>query len=221
MILEPSLTLEVPQGYYAYDWEHENGTLISTSSIATIEMEGNYILTITDFANNILCSNTYTFRLIRSKVPKIQNVEYGDLGDNFVKIVAVGDGDFEYSIDGITFQDSNYFGDIMGGTYDISVRDKGGCGEDNTKVTVMDYPKFFTPNMDGVNDYWQISGIDQYPNSNIEIYDRYGKLIHQFSEISEGWDGTYNGRPMPSSDYWFKVVFVNKPPFTGHFSLKR
>jgi gliding motility-associated-like protein len=80
-------------------------------------------------------------------------------------------------------------------------------------------PKFFTPNADGVNDIWEITGINNQ-NYNIYIYDRYGKLLKTLGQNS-GWDGNYNGAPLQSSDYWYQIVFENGLDKKGHFSLKR
>jgi len=75
-----------------------------------------------------------------------------------------------------------------------------------------------------VNDYWIIVGLDKEINTKIHIFDRQGKLIKQISPASKGWDGTYNGNLMPSTDYWFTVDYpeagVTKQ-FKAHFSLKR
>ncbi|RTY87000.1 T9SS type B sorting domain-containing protein, partial [Flavobacterium sp. GSN2] len=55
--------------------------------------------------------------------------------------------------------------------------------------------------------------------------DRYGKLLKQLSPInSTGWDGTFNGQPLFSTDYWFTVDYTEKGAnkvFKAHFSLKR
>ena len=91
---------------------------------------------------------------------------------------------------------------------------------------VMDYPLFFTPNGDGYNDTWNIVGIAMQPNAKIYIFDRYGKLLKQLSPIGTGWDGTFNGELVPTSDYWFTVEY-NEPKtgaskqFKAHFTLKR
>ncbi|MFN4198131.1 MAG: T9SS type B sorting domain-containing protein, partial [Flavobacterium sp.] len=88
----------------------------------------------------------------------------------------------------------------------------------------INYPPFFTPNQDGYNDTWNIIGGDQLVNAKIYIFDRYGKLLKQISPNGEGWDGTYNGRPLPSTDYWFTINYEeNGTPkeFKAHFSLKR
>ncbi|MEL0645775.1 T9SS type B sorting domain-containing protein, partial [Olleya sp. Ti.3.14] len=82
-----------------------------------------------------------------------------------------------------------------------------GCGEASIPVMVMDYPHFFTPNDDGFNDTWNIYGIEDQLDAEIYIFDRYGKLLKQLSPSGLGWDGTYNGNPMPTSDYWFTVEY--------------
>lgn len=73
---------------------------------------------------------------------------------------------------------------------------------------------------------WNIIGIYTIPNAKIYIFDRYGKLIKQLSPMGAGWDGTYNGEPLPTDDYWFTVDY-NEPSngtpkeFKAHFTLKR
>ncbi|WP_252723845.1 T9SS type B sorting domain-containing protein [Winogradskyella psychrotolerans] len=219
--LEPHLNLSVPNNFNAYTWTYEDGTIISTSYNALVIDEGQYTLTITKLENGISCENTYSFYLIRSELPEIEDVKYGELGNNFIEIIASGDGNFEYSIDEINYQDSNYFPNVTGGTYTVYVREKEGCGADSQNVTIIDYPKFFTPNHDTKNDYWQIKGINNYPNAKVLIYNRYGKLLTQLSANESGWDGTYNRKALPTSDYWFIAHLGNGKTFTGHFSLKR
>jgi gliding motility-associated-like protein len=58
-------------------------------------------------------------------------------------------------------------------------------------------------------------------NGTIEIFDRYGKLIHQINTQNQVWDGTFNGINLPSSDYWFQMKLTNGKIIKGHFSLKR
>ena len=96
-------------------------------------------------------------------------------------------------------------------------------------VLVMDYPLFFTPNNDGLNDTWQVAGLSNQLDAKIYIFDRYGKLLKQLSPSSNGWDGTFNGQPLPSSDYWFSLEYrepndltdTSRKEFRAHFTLKR
>ena len=79
----------------------------------------------------------------------------------------------------------------------------------------------FTPNGDGYHETWFVQNSDFEPDFMVEIYSRYGKLLTTFSSKSEGWDGTYNGRMMPSDDYWFLVHRQDGTIYKGHFALKR
>lgn len=219
--LDPSINLSVDSSFDSYEWRFEDGSSISSSNSAEIREEGNYTLTVTKLENGIVCENSFSFELIRSTLPEILQVNQGELGNNFIEIIATGDGDFEYSIDGVNYQDSNVFENIRGGIYTVSIRDKEGCGEDSREVVLVDYPKFFTPNNDGANDFWQIKGISRFPNSKISIYDRYGKLITELSHNDIGWDGMYRGTYMPTNDYWFNANLNDEIVFSGHFTLKR
>lgn len=89
------------------------------------------------------------------------------------------------------------------------------------ELYLLMYPKFFTPNSDGYNDYWKIKFSENEPNLTVKIFDRYGKLLKQLGMNSKGWDGKYLGKDVPSSDYWFVVTRENGKEYKGHFSLKR
>lgn len=135
-------------------------------------------------------------------------------------------GVYEFALNDGKYQDSNVFYDVEAGDHLIWVRDKatGACAVSKV-VSVMNYPKYFTPNGDGFNDTWNIQGLKSQPGAKVYIFDRSGKLIKQLSPSGEGWDGTYGGRPMPSTDYWFTIEYVDfngyGREFKGHFSLKR
>ena len=90
-------------------------------------------------------------------------------------------------------------------------------------MSVIGYRKYFTPNGDGVNETWKILGIrsDFNAGSKVYIFDRFGKLLKQLDPLSNGWDGTYLGKPMPATDYWFRTFLEDGREFKGHFSLVR
>ena len=146
--------------------------------------------------------------------------------NHIIEVEALGGGDYEYSLDNGPWQDSNIFENVPLGEHLVTVRDKNGCGFASTSVTVIDYPKFFTPNGDGYNDTWNIAGIDAQPNAQIFIFDRYGKLLKQISPVGNGWNGTFNGYKLPSADYWFTVKYIepntgDSKEYSAHFALKR
>ncbi|MDI1307453.1 MAG: T9SS type B sorting domain-containing protein, partial [bacterium] len=123
-------------------------------------------------------------------------------------------------IDGIHFQDSNQFSNIISGQYTIHVRDKNGCGTVTDEVYLLMYPKFFTPNGDGYNDTWKIKFSDYELGITVKIFDRYGKFIKELFE-NASWDGMLNGHELPATDYWFVVTRASGKEYRGHFSLKR
>nr|WP_297783723.1 T9SS type B sorting domain-containing protein [uncultured Allomuricauda sp.] len=145
-----------------------------------------------------------------------------------IEIVPVGDGNYEYAINGGEFQDDPMFYDVPPGTNTVVINDKNGCGTtEPIEFLVVGYPKFFTPNSDGVHDNWNVYGVEELVNPVVFIFDRYGKLLKQI-DVNIGWDGTFNGRDMPSSDYWFRLDYEQDnegvmvaTQVRRHFSLVR
>nr|WP_321411400.1 T9SS type B sorting domain-containing protein [uncultured Allomuricauda sp.] len=145
-----------------------------------------------------------------------------------VEIVPVGDGNYEYAINGGDFQDDPVFEDVPPGINTVIINDKNGCGTTQPiEFLVVGYPKFFTPNSDGAHDNWTIYGVEQLEDPVVYIFDRYGKLLKQMN-VNVGWDGTFNGRDMPSSDYWFRLEYgrdeeglIVAKSVRRHFSLVR
>jgi gliding motility-associated-like protein len=121
------------------------------------------------------------------------------------------------------FQNSTIFENVPGGFHELIIENNNGCGQKIKSFTVLDAPKFFTPNDDGYNDYWNLKGINTpfYKNAVIYIFDRYGKLLRQLSPSSPGWDGTFHKEPLPADDYWFTIKLEDGREAKGHFSLKR
>ena len=128
---------------------------------------------------------------------------------------------FEFSIDGINYQSSPLFLNISRGNYIAYIRNRANCDYATYPFTILDYPNFFTPNGDGANDVWKVDGLDSYPLATIYIFDRFGKLLKQMDANSVGWNGTFNGYPLPATDYWFRLILNDNQVVNGHFSLKR
>lgn len=206
-------------GFDTYLWS--NG--VSSESIVITEA-GSYSVMVTQKHGNISCSSTKDFQVKISNSASISKIEIQDWSENnniiVVELAESSLGNYEYSIDGITYQDSNTFSNLETGDYVVYVRDKNGCGIVNQEVFLLNYPKFFTPNGDGYNDTWSIRFSETEPNLNIKIFDRYGKFIKDLDAFSS-WDGTYNGRELPATDYWFVVTRANGKIYKGHFTLKR
>ena len=109
---------------------------------------------------------------------------------------------------------------------EAKVEDSKGCTAE--EVFYVDYvdidiPRFFTPNGDGENDTWAPRNATQYPNILTQIYDRYGRLLKELSR-GQSWDGTYNGKALPTGDYWYIITLGEEDDpreFKGHFTLFR
>ena len=141
-----------------------------------------------------------------------------------VTVNPAGTGNLIYSLDGGAWQSSNVFTGVQAGLHEIMVEDTEGCTNLTQSITVIDYPKYFTPNGDGIHDNWKIVGLEAKHNAKIYIFDRYGKLIKQINPTGDGWNGMYNGQQAPSTDYWFNVEYTEneqQKQFKAHFSLKR
>lgn len=209
---------------YKYVWSRDNVTLANqTNYTLDVNQEGTYAVEVISLAG---CSRFRTVKVTASDVAKITNITVIDLSDtNTAKVNVSGQGHYEYSLDTPfgTFQDSNFFDNITAGIHEIYINDKNGCGTVSQTIAVIGVPKFFTPNGDSQNDYWNVKGINATFNANstIYIYDRYGKLLKQIAASSQGWDGTFTGRPLPSDDYWYTIKLEDGREAKGHFSLKR
>jgi len=140
--------------------------------------------------------------------------------NTFLEVNIMEEGDFEYSIDGINFFSSNRFSNLSGGEYTVFAKEIEGCKSLIDSIIILDFMKVFTPNGDGINDYWNIRGFDD-KNYQIYIYDRYGKLLKILDPNDKGWDGIFNGKPMPADDYWFKAQMADGKIYGDHFSLIR
>ncbi|WP_454988792.1 T9SS type B sorting domain-containing protein [Capnocytophaga sputigena] len=109
----------------------------------------------------------------------------------------------------------------------VRVEDAEGCTVTATyEVEYFDIeiPNYFTPNGDGENEVWKPKYLDNNVNARIYIFDRYGRRLVVL-ESGQGWDGTYEKRPMPSGDYWY-IIEINdqlydKREFYGNFTLFR
>lgn len=225
----PILDTQLSDSDYTFEWRLDGSLLFAeTSSSLTPSEGGTYTVLVT---NNITgCQNTDS-ALVNVSSPPTVSAEVMSLmfaTNHVVEVTATGLGIsvYEYSLDNGAWQDSNIFENVSLGVHIVTVRDKNGCGFASTSVLVIDYPEFFTPNGDGYNDTWNIAGIATQPNAVVYIFDRFGKLLKQLSPTGSGWNGTYNGVNLPTSDYWFSVEY-NEPidgkrkEFRAHFTLKR
>lgn len=210
-----SITLSATTANNTYEWNTGATTQsidVSTSGLYTVKyysIDG--------------CEITESFEVNVTNGPtNVSLITTDNSGSNNSITVIVNDaGIFEYSLDGVVYQNSNVFSGLAIGSYTVYVRDIKGCGEIVLTTYILDYPRFLTPNNDGYNDTWRIPNLTRVdPNAVIYIFDRFGKLLYQMP-AQHSWDGSKNGVPMPPTDYWFLVKYTNGKELRGHFSLIR
>lgn len=216
-----SLTVDANKGYH-YVWTIEDDT-ISTNYRMTYEE--NEPVNVQLEASRNGCKETYNVAINVVPTPRIVSVE--ESGANKFEFVAEG-GTGNYMFDfGKGYQSSPILDPATyGRSYTVKVKDDIGCKSDTTiktPVYELEVPVAFTPNGDGDNDVWKVKNLDKYPSARVKLFDRFGKkLCDMTSAEMESWDGTYNGKAMPSTDYWYEIEIdeIDKT-YVGHFTLIR
>ena len=190
----PFIDIANPGGYYSVSVTNENGCTASTSMNAS-------------FTDNY---------------PEIKKITSG----KGLVVVEVEGGvpPYYYSADGKTWQTSNIFDNLPSDFYDIMIQDNNYCIDQ--MQTFLDasvgIPSFFTPNGDGFNDTWIITGLYMYPDSKVAVYDRYGKQVFESKGAVCEWDGMYGGYKLPSDSYWYVVHLGSDfPALKGSVTIKR
>ena len=249
-VLDATPQNEIAGVTYNYAWTLDGASFIANETVMVNQM-GTYQVTVTatyddpaSVGNLVDCMYTaqVTFTSISAPLFDVEVVEEsfnasGLYTVNVINVTGADGGPFEFALDDGPFQtgaDGNpatTFNNVTPGSHTITGRRVGApddCGETVVPFGIIDFPRFFTPNSDGFNETWNILGLGTAPNLNarVFIFNREGKLLKQLSPLGPGWDGTFNGQPVPSNDYWFKVEFIepatNLPrEFTNHFTLKR
>lgn len=169
---------------------------------------------------------TITVTILESQLQSFSYNISGAFTDNqSITITAIPSGNYYYQLDNGALQESNVFENISAGNHVISVIDSNGCGYFlSEEILILNYPNYFTPNNDGINDFWTISGMNIFENWKISIFDRFGKLITQLNPSNVAWNGTFNSNELPSTDYWFLIEYQENgiiKSFRSHFSLIR
>ena len=146
--------------------------------------------------------------------------------NTFTADASGGTGDYQFTMNGEDFGSTNTFVITESGEYVVVVTDSSGCTAMATifmEFVDICIPNYFTPNGDGVADYWTPGCTNNYPNLTFSIFDRYGRKIVTLN-VGEKWDGRYNDKELPTGDYWY-VVNLNSSnsdrDFVGNFTLYR
>lgn len=175
-----------------------------------------------------LCSASASYQVIVSTNPVIVRIDSVALRDREIILdPSYGTAPYTYSVDSREPDVNSIKKDLSFSTHIAKVVDAAGCSttmQFAMEPPAISIPEHFSPNGDGTNDTWVCPSLaDVYPNSLVSIYDRFGKLLIQFlGADADGWDGTYQGVPMPSTDYWYQIDIEEiNMQYVGHFTLIR
>ncbi|KQC33604.1 lectin [Nonlabens sp. YIK11] len=195
-------------GLATYEWSTGERT-------PTIQVIGAGTYTV-EVTNPNGCSSTATFTISTIDAPQI--LELQENGN--ILTVITNDGDFQYRFNNGPYQRSNDL-DITGVLQAVvEVSDLQNCTTVTQTFNRLGINQFFTPNNDGFNDVWEVGNLAAFPGARVELFDRFGKLLKVMTATDPSWNGTFNNEPLPSTDYWYRIIYDNRE-VTGHFSLKR
>lgn len=202
--------LDAGSGFKTYLWS----TGEKTQTIST-DQEGTYSVTVT---NSFDCSNTGSIPVTKSITATIKNIT---IVNNTATITMSEVGEYLYSLDHMNWQSSNVFSNLENRTYTVSIKTTAGCMLGIENFTIFSVPNSFTPNADGINDHWTISGLENYVNSEITIVDKNGREV--LKTLINGkfkWDGKLLGRPLPTDVYWYLIKISDGRILQGSVLLK-
>lgn len=202
-----------PGDFFSYLWETGE-----TTRTITVSEPGTYSV---DVFNGIGCSSVVTIRVEPYNNPEAVEVVVRDFRDsNQIEVLVTPDGDWEFTLDNGPRQTSPIFNAVLAGPHLVQVW-IGDCVVYLEEVFVGGAPNYFTPNGDGFHDFWHIFDSEEFTALQVFIYDRFGKLLKTLDSRDIGWDGSYRGNPMPSSDYWYLIQLEDGSSARGNFSLIR
>ena len=217
---------------FTADWFFD-GQLIGSGVNITVNQKGTYrivpIRTVPEVGADCNFNPAEVNVIASSPKVKVTYLSSPFVDDNSVQVdfINQGLGDYIYQLEDGLFQSSNIFSALETGVYTITIRDTTGiCPDFQITFTALDYPRNFSPNNDGVNDFWNIPDLkEDYPEALIRIYDRFGNQVSAFRAKEQGWNGQRpNGELALASSYWFKVEFIfqgEPTTFEAYFSLER
>ncbi|NBL64482.1 T9SS type B sorting domain-containing protein [Flavobacterium sp. NST-5] len=220
------MSTNLSSSFHTFQWFF-NGNLIenATQSYFTASQPGMYSVLATSTLTGCV-SKEISAEVLLSQQAVVSYFVSNEFNDNQdITVTATGLGNYLYQLDDGIPQVNPVFTNVSSGEHLITVIDSNGCLTTTIKAFVVNYPKFFTPNGDGFNDYWNIHDLAHQPDALIDIFDRYGKFIIQIKpSAATGWDGNLNGKALFSTDYWFKVTYYvdgQQKEFRSHFAMKR
>ena len=193
--MEDKTTLDAGPGFSGYLWSTG-----ATSQTITNVGVGTYWVKLKTGE----CTVTQSVKVYASQQPVISGVDIS--GSSVTVHVTGGTPSYQYSMDGIHWQESNVFTNVARGNAQIFVKDAYDCDPITITVVVPNLINVITPNGDGINDFIDYSALAGKQNLVFNVFDRYGAKLHQADKSNKyKWDGTVGGRKISTGSYWYSV----------------
>lgn len=193
--IEDRTTLDAGAGFTGYLWS----TGATTQTVNNVGV-GSYWVDLTSGG----CTLRQEVTVYAAESPVVKEIHI----DSKTATVEVKGGKpaYQYSLDGIQWQDSNVFSGLTRGENTFYVRDAYSCEPVRITVTVPGLVNVITPNGDGYNDVIDYSALGYKNNLRFTVSDRYGNQIFDGTKFNNyKWDGTIQGRKVPTQTYWYEL----------------
>jgi gliding motility-associated-like protein len=223
-------------GSATYSWSGPNGFTSSsqnpTITNATLANAGNYILT----ATSLGCATTDTIKVNVDAIPTVANagtdtILYASSLSLNGNVALVGTGIWSViSGSGNILNSSNANTQITnlqsGPTILQWTISNGACPASYDEVTIfvkdLLIPNGFSPNGDGMNDNFEVRGLEEYSNVKINVFNRWGNLVYDNGDYKNNWNGkNMSGEDLSDDTYFFTLEVSSKNKINGYVTLKR
>ncbi|MFC5874715.1 gliding motility-associated C-terminal domain-containing protein [Chryseobacterium arachidis] len=195
--IDATTNLDAGAGFDSYLWS----TGATTQSITGVGPGLYWVLLKTG-----KCTARQLVRVNVAAQPVISSI---DITNNTISInVSGGKAPFQYSLDGVNWQDSNVFTGLARGEVVVYVKDSYNCTPVHVQITVPNLINAITPNGDNLNDVIDYTALAYKKNLVFTIYDRYGNMLYKADKIRNyKWDGTAGGKKVPTGTYWYTITW--------------
>ena len=194
-------TLTINAGVENVSWKWSTG---ETTATVNYTKPGNYSVLLT---NSEGCGYTHNFTISDENQPKINVINQTNTS---IEVVASGGAKpYKYYFNGVA-QNANILTNPTASSYTVQVESASGCLGEPKTIYFIKINNAFSPNDDGINDYWTIENLNKMENISLTIVDRYGAKVFEAKDKNNIiWDGKVSGKPLPSSTYWYNVSWFD------------
>lgn len=221
---------------YTYKWTDAAGNNIGTNNSISGLAAGDYKLNVVDTR----CGNVdiiYTIKSTSAGVapPSVTDVQLCSSGGALLTVNNASASTIYRLYE--TNSSTNPIDEKSGGRFNVNVTTNrsyfisqlnGTCESSRAEVKVsvglsaVDIANTFTPNGDGINDYWQIKSIESYPSAIVQVFTRYGDKVYESKGYTQPFDGTKNGKQLPTGVYYYIInLNTNCNVLSGSLTIVR